>query len=65
MPGMSGKELSRRLRERWPTLRTVYMSGFSNEHLEAVPDALFVPKPFNRAALVNKVREALSWSGPF
>src|SRR6185436_5306949 len=62
MPVMSGKELSRRLRERWPTLRTVYMSGFSNEHLETVPDALFVPKPFNRAALVNKVREALSWT---
>jgi len=62
MPGMPGNELSRRLRERWPTLRTVYMSGFSNEHLEAAPDALFVPKPFNRAALVNKVREALSWA---
>ena len=50
------------IRERWPTLRTVYMSGFSNEHLEAAPEALFVPKPFNRAALVNKVREALSWA---
>jgi two-component system cell cycle sensor histidine kinase/response regulator CckA len=62
MPQMTGPELSQRLRERWPNLRTVYTSGFSNEHLEAAPDALFVPKPFNRAALVNKVREALSWS---
>jgi signal transduction histidine kinase len=62
MPVMPGDELSRRLRQHFPTLRTVYMSGFSNEHLEAAPDALFVPKPFNRAALINKVREALSWS---
>ncbi len=62
MPNMSGPELSQRLRDRWPGLRTVYTSGFSNEHLEAAPDALFVPKPFNRTALVNKVREALSWS---
>jgi hypothetical protein len=54
--------LSQRLRERWPGLRTVYTSGFANEYLEVAPDALFVPKPFNRASLVNKVREALSWS---
>jgi two-component system, cell cycle sensor histidine kinase and response regulator CckA len=62
MPHMTGPELSQRLRERWPGLRTVYTSGFSNEHLEVAPDALFVPKPFNRASLVNKVREALSWT---
>jgi two-component system cell cycle sensor histidine kinase/response regulator CckA len=62
MPQMSGPELSQRLRERWPGLRAVYTSGFANEHLEMAPDALFVPKPFNRASLVNKVREALSWS---
>jgi two-component system cell cycle sensor histidine kinase/response regulator CckA len=62
MPQLSGPELSQRLRERWPGLRTVYTSGFANEHLEMLPDALFVPKPFNRASLVNKVREALSWS---
>jgi two-component system cell cycle sensor histidine kinase/response regulator CckA len=62
MPQMTGPELSQRLRERWPGLRTVYTSGFANEYLEVAPDALFVPKPFNRASLVNKVREALSWS---
>jgi two-component system cell cycle sensor histidine kinase/response regulator CckA len=62
MPQMTGPELSQRLRERWPGLRTVYTSGFANEYLEVAPDALFVAKPFNRASLVNKVREALSWS---
>ncbi|HEU4681430.1 MAG TPA: ATP-binding protein, partial [Gemmatimonadales bacterium] len=33
MPGIGGAELGRRLRERWPTLPTLFMSGYSIDHL--------------------------------
>ena len=63
MPGMSGIELAQKLRERFPGLPTVFMSGYATELLAKQglrPDAGgFVAKPFSTEALREAVREAV------
>ncbi len=63
MPEMSGRQLSETLTARLPTLRTLYMSGYSDEALghHGVLDERFalIGKPFTPAALVCKAREVL------
>ena len=34
MPGMSGRELSKRLTERYPGLKVLFMSGYADDILE-------------------------------
>jgi PAS domain S-box-containing protein len=63
MPGMSGPELILRLTESRPSMKIVYMSGYSGE-LIADHDALqsgitFLNKPFTRAALLKTIHSAL------
>jgi len=56
MPGMSGKEMVKRIdRETQPDLKVLYMSGYS-EHVEAGLNLL--EKPFTSADLVQRVRAA-------
>ncbi len=58
LPQMRGTELAQRLLERYPLMRVLYMSGYSEERVPS--DALhFIPKPFRREALVRKIREVL------
>jgi signal transduction histidine kinase/CheY-like chemotaxis protein len=63
MPGMSGQELSLRLRERQPTLRILYVSGYTDDailqHGTLLPDTAFLHKPFSPGLLTAKVREML------
>jgi len=63
MPGMSGGELARRLREARPEARILYMSGYADDAIfrRALPgkEAAFLEKPFTAAALSRKVREVL------
>lgn len=55
MPGMNGVELAHRLRERYPDLQVLYMSGYA---LPAIgKDMHFIEKPFRPDALLEKVRE--------
>jgi two-component system cell cycle sensor histidine kinase/response regulator CckA len=63
MPGISGGELAKRLTERFPNLRVLYMSGYTH-NLFAQDGTLeegisFLQKPFTPQVLVEKVREAL------
>ena len=58
MPGMTGGQLAEQLRRRNPELRVVYMSGYAVEQL-SLPDAAFLPKPFNPASLSRMVRKEL------
>jgi len=63
MPTMDGAELQRRLAERQPDLRVLYMSGYHenaalNECL-ASGEAHFLAKPFSPATLADKVRSIL------
>jgi two-component system cell cycle sensor histidine kinase/response regulator CckA len=63
MPGMSGGELAARLRAGHPTLRVLYMSGYTDDivvrHGVEQGRIAFVEKPFNRATLLRSVRDEL------
>jgi two-component system cell cycle sensor histidine kinase/response regulator CckA len=64
MPGMSGKELAEELERRHPGLRTLFMSGYTNDvvmrHGVAERRLAFIEKPFGAVALLEKVREVLA-----
>jgi CheY-like chemotaxis protein len=58
MPGIRGAELALRLREGYPGLRVVYMSGFRDTEPRAdvdSGDAVFLPKPFVRSTLLEAI----------
>ncbi|MCU1299218.1 MAG: hypothetical protein JWO91_3496 [Acidobacteriaceae bacterium] len=63
MPGMNGRELVKQLAVVRPSMRVVYMSGYTGQSIGCsesfAPDAHFLPKPFTREALGEKLREAL------
>jgi signal transduction histidine kinase/ActR/RegA family two-component response regulator len=63
MPGMSGREAAQRLTARYPDLRVLYLSGYTDdalgEHGILEPDIDFLHKPFNQNSLIRKVRELL------
>jgi len=67
MPEMSGRDLSERLKSRLPALRTVFMSGYTEDTVlrrgAGDPDAVFVQKPFTTRGLTEKLREALGGQG--
>ncbi len=60
MPRLGGVALARRLRERWPRLRVLVMSGYPEEVVEP-PEATLelFPKPFTGEDLARRVRAAL------
>jgi CheY-like chemotaxis protein len=64
MPGISGKELAERIRAARPDTEVIYMSGYlDDDSLGAdVTEGTvhFVPKPFARKGLLDKVIEVLS-----
>jgi PAS domain S-box-containing protein len=67
MPGMSGAELGKRVRELRPDARVIYISGYTEstvvQHgVEA--KAGFLQKPFTLTALAGKVREVLDAVAP-
>lgn len=63
MPGMSGKELSVELGRRKLVVRTLYMSGYTDDaivsHGVLEPGIAFIYKPFSLEALSVKLREVL------
>ena len=66
MPRMGGPELARRLSERRPGLRVLYLSGAVDEarqrHGLNGPVAHFLQKPFTTEEMGTAVREALGQS---
>jgi two-component system, cell cycle sensor histidine kinase and response regulator CckA len=64
MPGIGGAELARRLRERWPELPILFMSGYSAEELRRQgaigSEGELIQKPFMPDGLVASVAAALS-----
>jgi DNA-binding response OmpR family regulator len=62
MPGLSGAEVARHLRDLSPTVPILFVSGYSET--EAVkgtaPDAPLLAKPFRAEALQKAVRAALA-----
>jgi two-component system cell cycle sensor histidine kinase/response regulator CckA len=63
MPGISGRELARRLTARLPRMRVLYMSGYTYNiiaHGGTLEQGVaFLQKPFTPSTLVEKVREVL------
>jgi len=63
MPGLDGKDLALRLKETYPDLRILFISGYSDETIVAhdLLDAktAFLQKPFTAPALARKVRAML------
>jgi signal transduction histidine kinase/ActR/RegA family two-component response regulator len=60
MAGMGGPTLALRLRSERPNLRTLFISGYSKEHLTMAddhPTVSFLPKPFTHDALLARVTE--------
>jgi signal transduction histidine kinase/ActR/RegA family two-component response regulator len=66
MPQMNGKDLAERLVKLYPTLRVVYMSGYTDDAIGRVldPGTHFIAKPFNAADLTRMVREVLDETPP-
>jgi two-component system cell cycle sensor histidine kinase/response regulator CckA len=64
MPGLSGPALARHIRERWPEVEVLYMSGYSHEAVEKQgalgPGSRLLAKPFSLNTLVRSVEEALA-----
>jgi CheY-like chemotaxis protein len=64
MPGMNGRELALRVKERRPDIRVLYMSGYTEDAiahrgvLEA--GAFLISKPFTEESLTRKLREVLA-----
>ena len=63
MPGMDGQRLAQEIMRRQPSIRPIFMSGYS-EHavLESILNdsaAAFLQKPFTPAQLLEKIREVL------
>ena len=63
MPGMSGRELAQQVGERWPAMRVLFMSGYTEDTVVrrnvAEGEIPLVQKPFTPAALLDKVRTTL------
>jgi PAS domain S-box-containing protein len=63
MPQMSGFALASKLRSRHPSVRVLYMSGYTDQVLadrgELKGDDPFIRKPFSNDELLRKVREVL------
>ena len=64
MPFADGVQVTRRIRERWPQQRTLYMSAHPAEvlaqHGLTELNVPFLAKPFTRDELLTKVSEALA-----
>jgi two-component system cell cycle sensor histidine kinase/response regulator CckA len=64
LPGMTGEELARRVRQRLPATGVVFMSGYTDDSTirAAIQGAsvVFVEKPFTGAELVGGVHRALA-----
>ncbi|HXB57062.1 MAG TPA: PAS domain S-box protein [Vicinamibacteria bacterium] len=63
MPRMSGRQVADRIKASRPTVKIMYMSGYTDEaishHGALEPGTHFIQKPFTADALLRKVREVL------
>ena len=68
MPRISGRELTERLHVIRPGLRTLYMSGYTDDavirHGVLEANVAFLQKPFTAQSLARKIREVLATAAP-
>ena len=67
MPEMGGREVSEELRRRYPDIRVLFMSAYTEDEVilrgVRVAEVNFVSKPFTVDGLRSKVREVLDRPG--
>ncbi|HSU96220.1 MAG TPA: PAS domain S-box protein, partial [Gemmatimonadaceae bacterium] len=63
LPEMNGRGLAEKLSARFPAMKVLYMSGYTDDMVVRTGvlehDTLFLQKPFSQGVLLSKVREAL------
>ena len=63
MPQMDGPSLYKKIRERWPDMKVVFVSGYTEDRLREQFTSgeviYFLPKPFTLKQLASKVKEVL------
>lgn len=63
MPGMNGRELAERLTLRSPSMKSLFMSGYTDNPVVRAglrnSETVYIQKPFTLETLVLKVRELL------
>jgi two-component system, cell cycle sensor histidine kinase and response regulator CckA len=68
LPGLSGRDLGRRLLAEHPDVRVLYMSGYTDDavvhHGALEPGLAFIQKPFTGDALLRKIRDVLDGPRP-
>ena len=63
MPNINGLELAKRLRQRFPEMKVIFMSGYAEDKLgepEVFQDSALLQKPFPLRSLRNKLQELLT-----
>ncbi len=67
MPGMGGRELSELFRARYPAVRILFMSAYTEDEIilqgVRVAEVDFIPKPFTVQGLRDKVRTLIDRNG--
>ncbi len=68
LPGMSGREIFEELVSKWPKLKALYISGYTDDALLRYcireQQTTFLQKPFGLGTLAGKVRDTLGPTGP-
>ncbi len=68
MPEMSGPDLAEHLRKKWPGLRVVFTSGYTDHALLArstfQQDTIFLQKPYTPGSLLEQVAKTLERTNP-
>jgi YesN/AraC family two-component response regulator len=62
MPQMSGIDLIHQVRQRYPNIKVLYMSGYSDHHAlkrDVLTGVAFLQKPFTPVGLTEAVRQAI------
>jgi len=60
MPGMRGTELAAQVISHHPEARIIYMSGYSESHLDDFRSAELIHKPIDLVLLADRIRRVLN-----
>jgi two-component system, cell cycle sensor histidine kinase and response regulator CckA len=63
MPNMDGPTMAKAVREKYPNIKVIFISGYTEDafedELDRPEDFVFLPKPFSLKQLASKVKEVL------